>query len=51
MTFVRSKNISSQMITCPNCGASNQLVTSGKCEYCDTKNNYLQEWYLIDYEN
>ena len=34
MTFVRSKNVSSQMITCPNCGASNQLVTSGKCEYC-----------------
>lgn len=34
MTFVRSKNVSSQMVNCPNCGADNQIVTSGKCEYC-----------------
>lgn len=38
------------IIQCHNCGASID-ATKGKCEYCDTKNNYLQEWYLIDYEN
>ena len=38
------------IIQCHNCGASVD-ATKGKCEYCDTKTNYLQEWYLIDYEN
>lgn len=33
------------MINCHNCGASID-VTSDKCNYCDTPNNYNQEWYL-----
>lgn len=33
------------MINCHNCGASID-VTSEKCSYCDTHNNYNQEWYL-----
>ena len=32
-------------INCHNCGASID-VTSEKCVYCDTPNNYNQEWYL-----
>ncbi|MBR6072804.1 MAG: hypothetical protein IKP76_00585 [Bacilli bacterium] len=32
-------------INCHNCGASID-VTSEKCNYCDTPNNYNQEWYL-----
>jgi rubrerythrin len=31
---------------CPNCGASLDL-TKDECEYCGTKNNHLQEWYLV----
>ena len=31
---------------CPNCGASIDL-TKDECEYCGTKNNHLQEWYLV----
>jgi len=33
------------VINCHNCGASID-VTSDKCKYCDTENNYNQEWYL-----
>ncbi len=33
------------LISCHNCGASID-VTHGECDYCHTKNNYLQEWYL-----
>ena len=32
-------------INCHNCGASID-VTSDKCKFCDTPNNYNQEWYL-----
>ena len=32
-------------INCHNCGASID-VTSEKCNFCDTPNNYNQEWYL-----
>ena len=32
-------------INCHNCGASID-VTSDKCRFCDTPNNYNQEWYL-----
>lgn len=35
------------IITCHNCGASID-VTKDSCEYCKTKINYLQEWYLKD---
>lgn len=35
------------MIHCYNCGASID-VTSSQCSYCGKKNNYLQEWYLVD---
>ncbi len=35
------------IIQCHNCGASID-ASKGECEYCGTKNNYLQEWYLID---
>ena len=38
------------VISCHNCSASID-VTKGECEYCGTKNNYLQEWYLVDYED
>jgi RNA polymerase subunit RPABC4/transcription elongation factor Spt4 len=31
---------------CHGCGASID-VTKDTCEYCGSKNNYLQEWYLI----
>ena len=34
------------VIKCSNCGASID-VTSESCEYCKTKNNYLQEWVMI----
>lgn len=34
------------IINCPNCGASID-VTKNECEYCGTKINYLQEWYLV----
>lgn len=33
------------MIKCPNCGASID-ATKGKCEHCDTRINYLQEWVI-----
>lgn len=52
-TFIRS-NIESDklnnginIIKCPGCGASID-VTKENCEYCKTKINYLQEWYLKD---
>jgi hypothetical protein len=32
-------------INCHNCGASIDVM-SDKCKYCDTPNNYNQEWYL-----
>ena len=32
-------------IHCYNCGASIDVM-SDKCKYCDTPNNYNQEWYL-----
>lgn len=40
------------VIKCYNCGASID-ATKGECEYCGSKNNYLQEWYLVgvDKEN
>lgn len=38
------------IINCYNCGASID-VTKNKCDYCGTKCNYLQEWYLIDVED
>lgn len=33
------------MIRCHNCGSTID-VTKGKCDYCDTKIKYLQEWIL-----
>lgn len=44
-----TKNINSgiNIIECRNCGASID-VTNGECEYCKTKYNYLQEWYLLN---
>ena len=33
------------MIKCNGCGATIQL-TSGECEYCKRKINYLQNWYI-----
>ena len=35
------------IIKCHNCGADVD-ATSGKCEYCNTEVNYLQEWILVD---
>ncbi len=35
------------IIECHNCGASVD-ATKGECEYCGSKNNYLQEWYLVN---
>lgn len=35
------------LIQCPQCGASVD-ATLGKCSYCGSKYNYLQEWYLVD---
>ena len=37
------------VIKCHNCGASID-ATKSECEYCGTKCNYLQEWYLIEEE-
>lgn len=34
------------IIKCHNCGASID-VNKDTCEYCKTKINYMQEWYLI----
>ena len=34
-------------IKCHNCGASID-ATKGKCEYCNTDINYLQEWILVN---
>lgn len=34
------------IISCYNCGASIDALR-GTCEYCGTKNNFLQEWYLV----
>ena len=33
------------MINCHNCGASIDVMKD-KCDFCDTPNNYNQEWYL-----
>lgn len=33
------------IIKCPNCGSSIN-ITDGKCSYCDTEINYLQDWIL-----
>jgi hypothetical protein len=38
------------IIKCYNCGASID-VTKNECEYCGTKCNYLQEWYLVEPKN
>lgn len=35
------------IIKCHNCNAPID-VTTGKCEYCGSKHNYLQEWYLVE---
>jgi len=35
------------IIKCYNCGASID-ATEGKCQYCNTEVNYLQEWILVD---
>lgn len=35
------------IIKCQNCGASID-ATIGKCEYCNTEINYLQEWILVN---
>lgn len=35
------------IIKCHNCGASID-ATMGKCEYCNTEVNYLQEWVLVN---
>ena len=35
------------VIKCHGCGASID-VTKKQCDYCKTKINYLQEWYLKD---
>lgn len=34
------------IIKCGNCGASIDVI-KGKCEFCDTKVEYLQEWILV----
>ncbi len=44
-TLTNSINGGMNIINCHNCGASID-VTSTKCDYCGTHNNYLQEWYL-----
>lgn len=50
-TFVRSEiesdklNTGVNLVKCRNCGSSVD-VTKGACDYCKTKVNYLQEWYL-----
>ncbi|MBR4178776.1 MAG: hypothetical protein IKR57_05480 [Bacilli bacterium] len=33
------------LIKCPNCGASID-ASKGKCEHCNTRVNYLQEWVI-----
>lgn len=33
------------LIKCPHCGSSID-VTKGRCEYCNTKINYFQEWIM-----
>ena len=35
----------SNIISCHNCGASID-VTKSKCDYCGTKINGYQQWYL-----
>ena len=35
------------IIKCHNCG-NNIDVTKNKCEYCGTRVNYMQRWYLIE---
>ncbi len=35
------------IIQCHNCGASVD-ASKGNCEYCGSKCNYMQEWYLVD---
>lgn len=53
-TFILQKNVDQivnlnngiNLIKCRNCGASVD-ITNGECEYCKTKYNYFQEWYLI----
>lgn len=39
------ENNDSTVIMCRNCGASLD-ITKHECDYCGTKYNYLQEWYL-----
>lgn len=46
-TFVNKLNGGINIIKCHNCGASID-VNKENCEYCKTKINYLQEWYLED---
>jgi len=54
-TFILKKNNTKlkklhngiNIINCHNCGAPID-VTKKECDYCKTKNNYLQEWYLIN---
>ena len=33
-------------IKCHNCGASIDVCV-GECNYCHSKNNYLQEWIMV----
>ena len=34
------------LIKCPNCGSSID-ANKGKCSYCHSEINYLQEWIMI----
>lgn len=45
-TIEKELNNGINIIKCHNCGASID-ATKGQCEYCNTKCNYLQEWYLV----
>ena len=37
MTFVmKAEKGKAKATKCPNCGAKMKIVTSGKCEYCDS---------------
>lgn len=40
-------NDGANIIKCRNCGSSID-ITSGYCEYCGSKINYLQEWIMVD---
>lgn len=44
--YIDNSNNLQKVIKCHNCGASIDC-TKQECEYCGSRINYLQEWYLV----